>query len=1001
MRQIDRWLVAMALLPAGVAAAERSTSLHGFAFDEPATGASPLLEARASLKLAGGGLAVLARVQLAKATLDDAELGAVAARLADYSASGVGVVLDLGALPTEAELQAPSGGSAGQPAAGPAPSIQAPPDSEKPWAAALQRLAERGRGKVWAYELGGVPRGSTLPEPRGYAYRLKVAAVKLRAVDPEAKIVVGPLAAPDAAWLQAVYAEDTAPYIDAIAVEGDSGAAVDDVLARSDPDALLIRSGVVLPDDPQAASEALVEQLLAGAGRLGLVSFRAAPPVLPAALRAGAKVADILAGQVVALDPGSVHLSLRIDGADAVATLPHALLYNLTTLSPFLAYWGGPATGSLEVEMDDAAGKRPMSRDPLTGRYTQVAEFHWDQATKVSHLRVAATPAVSILDFNVGATESFASRVEVTGQALPSVAEIISRHQQAQAAQDAVVQSYTAAVHMQQHFRPASTDPGFDVLTDNRFYFDRESGSEWEELSFTLNGSRWGAKRPPFPLLQAEKVLSLPLDLRLNRDYVYRLDGVETLGGRKCYVVRFDPQDSSLPLYRGTVWIDAESYLKIKVHAVQTNLQAPVVASEEIQDFGPVAELEGRKIQLFDHFTNRQTILIAGRNLLVEREVSFSEFEVNPADFVARRSASRSSDHVMYRDTDQGLRYFVKRSGERVVQDKQTTRATAAAAGVTYDPTYDYPLPIIGINHLDFEFLGKKRQLALLFGGILALANVQQPGVFGKKTDLSVDMFAIAIRGNDEVFDAEGERRDERLRNLPFNLASTFGYQINAFHKLTARYEFRYDNWAADDQTDPSFRLPTNTVTNGGGLGYEFKRWGYSLQASSFFYHRGSWQSWGYGDEYHPSDQSYRHDSVSLAKDFFWAGGTQKIHANLAYFGGAHLDRFSAYQSGMFDENRLHGVPAAGVRFVEQAILRGAYTFNILDLYRLDLFVDQALGKPPNGTSFENVTGLGLGFNLRGPWNTLVRAEVGKSFLPEQYRGAGSFVGQILFLKPL
>ena len=54
---------------------------------------------------------------------------------------------------------------------------------------------------------------------------------------------------------------------------------------------------------------------------------------------------------------------------------------------------------------------------------------------------------------------------------------------------------------------------------------------EWEELSFSVNGSHWGPNRPPFPLLQAEKVLSLPLQLRFGTDYRYRLDGVERVDG--------------------------------------------------------------------------------------------------------------------------------------------------------------------------------------------------------------------------------------------------------------------------------------------------------------------------------------------------------------------------------------------------------------------------------------------------------------------------------------
>jgi hypothetical protein len=38
---------------------------------------------------------------------------------------------------------------------------------------------------------------------------------------------------------------------------------------------------------------------------------------------------------------------------------------------------------------------------------------------------------------------------------------------------------------------------------------------------------------------------------------------------------------------------------------------------------------------------------------------------------------------------------------------------------------------------------------------------------------------------------------------------------------------------------------------------------------------------------------------------------------------------------------------------------------------------------------------------LRAPWNTILRADMGKSLLPDRYSGAGSMVLQIMLLKPL
>ena len=47
------------------------------------------------------------------------------------------------------------------------------------------------------------------------------------------------------------------------------------------------------------------------------------------------------------------------------------------------------------------------------------------------------------------------------------------------------------------------------------------------------------------------------------------------------------------------------------------------------------------------------------------------------------------------------------------------------------------------------------------------------------------------------------------------------------------------------------------------------------------------------------------------------------------------------------------------------------------------------------------MTGLGAAVNVRAPYNTILRADVGRSFLPQRYSGVGSTVVQILVLKPL
>jgi hypothetical protein len=149
-----------------------------------------------------------------------------------------------------------------------------------------------------------------------------------------------------------------------------------------------------------------------------------------------------------------------------------------------------------------------------------------------------------------------------------------------------------------------------------------------------------------------------------------------------------------------------------------------------VQRYRPVASVEGRPLFLFEGLTARQIVMIAGRNLLVEKSVTFSEFVVNGADFGETRQAARAGDRIMYRETDHGLRYYVKQGAGRVVSDRATQKAKAMAMGITIDPSFGFPLPIFGINYLNFALGGRQdSQLAMLFAGVLAAINVQRPKI--------------------------------------------------------------------------------------------------------------------------------------------------------------------------------------------------------------------------------------------------------------------------------
>jgi hypothetical protein len=386
--------------------------------------------------------------------------------------------------------------------------------------------------------------------------------------------------------------------------------------------------------------------------------------------------------------------------------------------------------------------------------------------------------------------------------------------------------------------------------------------------------------------------------------------------------------------------------------------------------------------------------------VLIEREVHLSDFALNSSDFDRERSGARASNRIMYRDTDAGVRYLVKQGEARVVSDKMTTSARAVVLGADFDPSMDTPLPIGGLNILDFNFLNRNLQLALLYGGVIAFGNIQHADLWGGRFDASVDFFGLALKANDDVFDAQGKRSGERVDRIPAAAGLNLGYQVTPFQKLTAHYEFKYDAYFRDDTTASSFVIPSSTATNGVGAGYEYRRQGYSLLANVTAYRRSTWNAWSQEGGFDPNDQAYTKYDLGLSKDFTFAT-FYSIHLNGAYFGGQRLDRFSAYQFGLFDATRMHGVPSA-VRFGDLGMFRGSYSFNLFDQYRFDLFLDHASGRDPQGDNiWHQVTGTGIRLNLRAPWNTILQVDFGKSFLPDVYRGAGSTVLQVLLLKPL
>ena len=831
------------------------------------------------------------------------------------------------------------------------------------------------------------------------AFALRLAATEIRSGREGIRIAVG---GARLARSFDLYTAELAPYLDLLVLPGTADlASATAALQRIDPGARVAFVDLDAGNEAAAARRRLIDLELQSLGTEVVLHAWKPSPSLRSALEGLAPIGALMVGDVSVLDGRAASLTLTMNDRDVTTEVPHRLLFDGKTFATYLVYWGEPSSELLQVSLTLPVEGIPAVHRVLDNTTLRATGYSRVPETGLARARVPLTGGPMVVNFSEDAAAAFVEQSGVGAERTLSVEEIIARHQQQQRTQDGLVATYIATVRMDQHFRPTMADPGYDVSSENR-YFVAGDDVEWEELSFSVNGTKWGPDRPSFPLLQAEKVLSLPLQLRFDSDYRYRLAGSERVGDFDCYVVRFEPVGEGQSLYKGTVWIDRRTFARVKVQAVQTALSAPVVSNEEIQTFSPVTTIGNRPIFLFTGLTARQIMLIAGRNLLVEKSVAFSDFRVNPADFEGSRAEARRSDRIMYRETDRGLRYYVKVGEDRVISDRSTQSARAMAMGVTLDPSYAFPLPIFGINYLDFAFRGPDQQLAVLFAGVLAAINIQRPKVASSPFDASLDFFGIAVPSSDRVYDAAGEHEQERLLTWPLTTGLNVGWQYTPFQKLSGSYQFRFDGYTRDTATSEDFVVPASTVTNGFGGGWEYRRGGYSAVVNGAWFARAGWRDWGAPDApSEPLEPTYVKYTASLSRDFYF-NLFHKVHVNGAWFSGSDLDRFAKYQFGMFDDTRIHGVPASGVRFQDVGTVRGSYSLNIFEQYRLDLFLERAWGRDKTyDDTWQPLTGLGVAINMRTPYKTMLRADFGKSFLPDRYRGIGSATLQVMILKPL
>jgi hypothetical protein len=364
----------------------------------------------------------------------------------------------------------------------------------------------------------------------------------------------------------------------------------------------------------------------------------------------------------------------------------------------------------------------------------------------------------------------------------------------------------------------------------------------------------------------------------------------------------------------------------------------------------------------------------------------------------------------MLRDTDKGFRYLDRdKQGNRTVREGETKRTILGAAGLFYDQSLDYPLPLAGIDYFDFNFKNTGTQVNLFFAGALLQGSIQDPRFLGTRLDAGVSVLGIAFTSTDNYYLGDQKLEQEEVRQRPQSLTVNLGIPLGNFFKLKARGFWDYQQYGSGDHTE-SFRIPVDTSDTGYGALAEFDRWGITVQAHAERYRRDHWEPWGDTNpssdavgtrliDYDPAQRSFTTRGALLSKE--WVLPVfQKVSARAEVLDGAGQDRFSKYTFGFFG-NRVRGFSGSGVRFNRGLLSSASYSFNLAGVIRIEATLDYArvkdttladLPPPANPSSAQSCLGcaqdfggFGLSGNVMGPWSTLVRFDWGiavKSDIP-------------------
>ncbi len=414
----------------------------------------------------------------------------------------------------------------------------------------------------------------TLPvsaDAERFAYAAKRLTSIFRSGSPD-----GQIALDTAQSLDTASAEELAPYVDAI----------------------IVRPGAAAPAEATqriwvlaAASEARTPASAA------LSAFNEFPQAVLVCVLAGDRPLE--AAQIETLSRLQLYLTAdasrdptatpvtRKDGS-AVQALR---LFDAKTFMPVLLLPDSPG-GPVSIELEGG----PFSKAAVENLASGTRRDFELKGSKTLTLDVSKAPLAVALTPVERAGGDTKAAVEVGATRGLTADEIIAHERAWDAGQRDKTRTYTAAMDTSLRFRVAQLSGSLDLTIRGPYFYQQGKPSDWAWEEFFLNGVKWkGRTIPKLPILQPDKVTTLPLDIRLTEEYDYELAGETTIDDRPAYRVDFRPKSKAgdKPIYRGTAWIDRQTFALLRRESIQLNLKGDTLSNVQTEYYREVPGVPG------------------------------------------------------------------------------------------------------------------------------------------------------------------------------------------------------------------------------------------------------------------------------------------------------------------------------------------------------------------------------------------------------------------------